>query len=138
LIVDGIAILAGSWITNIIPVRIIKIVSGVVFILFGLYMLLKHKKEDDEGKTYHGSAFLSGFILILLTEWGDKTQIAASLFATKFNAVLVLCGTMIALALLSFLAIYFGKIIARRIDKKILTKVAAIVFIIMGIFFFLS
>jgi len=135
LIVDGIAIVAGSWITTIVPINILKIVSGAVFILFGLLML-RNKGEEGESKARYKNVFLSGFLLILLTEWGDKTQIAAALFAIKFNPLMVLFGTMMALAILSIIAIYFGKFISQRIDKKLITKVAGIVFIIMGVSFF--
>jgi len=134
-IVDGIAILAGSWITSIVPIRIVKIISGILFIVVGVMVLIRKEKEAESKKIYH-NAFLSGFVLILFAEWGDKTQIAAGLFGTKYNAVMVLCGTLIALALVSIMAVYFGKMIAERINKKILTRVAAIIFIIMGVVFF--
>jgi putative Ca2+/H+ antiporter (TMEM165/GDT1 family) len=133
--VDGIAIAAGSWVTSIIPIRIVKIISGIMFIVFGLVMLIR-KEKDDEQKNYYNNPFVSGFLLILLAEWGDKTQIASALFSTKYNAEMVFCGTMIALTLVSIMAVYFGKFIAERINKKVLTRVAAVVFIIMGVVFF--
>ena len=134
-IVDGIAIAAGSWVTSIIPIRIVKIISGIMFIVFGLVMLIR-KEKDDEQKKHYNNPFISGFLLILLAEWGDKTQIASALFATKYNTVMVFCGTMIALTLVSIMAVYFGKFIAERINKKVLTRVAAVAFIIMGVVFF--
>ena len=134
-IVDGIAILAGSWVTSIIPIRIVKIISGILFIVIGIVMLIRKEKDIQQNKIYN-NAFLSGFFLILFAEWGDKTQIAAGLFGTKYNVVMVLCGTLIALALVSIIAVYFGKVIAERIDKKMLTRIAAVLFIIMGVVFF--
>jgi len=135
LIVDGIAIAAGSWVTSIIPLQIVKIISGILFIVFGLVMLIPKEKEVEPKKAYN-NAFISGFFLIFLAEWGDKTQIASGLFGTQYNAVMVLCGTILALAIVSTTAVYFGKIIAERINKKLLTRVAAVIFIIMGIVFF--
>ena len=132
---DGIAIAAGSWVTSIIPLQIVKIISGIMFIVFGIVMLIRKEKEIEVKKSYN-NAFISGFFLILLAEWGDKTQIASGLFGTKYNAILVLCGTISALALVSIMAVYFGKIIAQRINKKLLTRVAAVLFIIMGVVFF--
>ena len=41
LIVDGVAVAFGSWITNVIPYNVLNVVSGAVFILFGFFMLLK-------------------------------------------------------------------------------------------------
>jgi putative Ca2+/H+ antiporter (TMEM165/GDT1 family) len=133
--VDGIAIAVGSWVTSIIPLQIVKIISGIMFIAFGLVMLIRKEKEVEQKKVYD-NAFISGFLLILFAEWGDKTQIASGLFGTKYDAVMVLCGTMAALAVVSSMAIYFGKIIAGRLNKKLLIRVAAVIFIIMGIVFF--
>jgi len=45
LVVDGIAILAGDWITNIIPASLIKILSGVIFIIFGVLILRSKKRR---------------------------------------------------------------------------------------------
>ncbi len=136
LIVDGIAIAAGSWITTIIPIKYLKIISGIVFIIFGILMLL-HKKEEDEKTKKFNTPFITAFFLILLTEWGDKTQIAAALFATKYNPYMVLIGTITSLFILSIIAIFFGKIISEKIPRKTINKIAAIIFIIMGLIFFI-
>lgn len=136
LIVDGLAIALGNLITSVVDVSLLKPVSGVVFIVFGVYMLLS-KKEENEEKTYDKNIFVSAFLMIFLTEWGDKTQVAAALFATQYNAWLVLLGTMLALSLLSLLAIFFGKILNKKLNQKLLKKVAGVVFIILGITFFI-
>jgi hypothetical protein len=39
LLADGIAILVGSWVTNVIPVHLVKLASGLVFIFFGILIL---------------------------------------------------------------------------------------------------
>ena len=136
LVVDGIAILAGEWITNLVPTSLIKILSGSIFIIFGLWMLLS-KREETKSKYYSQSPFYSGFALIFLSEWGDKTQIAAGLFATKYNGLMVLIGVMTALILSSIIAIYLGKFISSKIGEKTITKVAGVLFILIGISFFL-
>lgn len=137
IIVDGIAILTGSWITTIVPINILKIISGAVFIFFGLLMLFK-KDKNEENKMYNKNIFLAGFLLIMLTEWGDKTQIAAALFSISYNSIMVLIGTILALFLLSIIAIYFGKLISGRINEKLITKIGGITFIILGFFFLLN
>ena len=132
-IVDGVAIIAGSWITTFIPINYLKIISAVVFIIIGLLMLIS--KVDEEKETKQKNPLIAAFLIIMLTEWGDKTQIAAAIFATQYDAILVFIGTMTALLILSLIAIFFGKIISTRINKKLVNKVAGIVFIILGITF---
>lgn len=137
LLVDGFAILIGSWVTSVLPADVLKIASGILFLLFGTLILMDSRKDDgNEDRMSTTSPFLSGFLLIFITEWGDKTQIASALFATQYNAWLVLIGTMAALCLLSAMAVYLGKFVLERIDKKIISKAAGLVFILMGISFF--
>ena len=137
LIVDGIAILLGEWIISIVPIYYIKIASGMIFIIFGILILMEKESEEVEKKYYFQNPFMVSFSLIFLTEWGDKTQIAAALFATQYNGVLVLAGVLIALALLSIMAIYLGKILSDKIDNKWISKLAGVVFIIIGFTFFI-
>ena len=137
LIVDGIAILAGEWITNIAPGGLIKMLSGVVFIIFGLVILIfRNRREETKSKYYFENPFYSGFIMIFASEWGDKTQIAAGLFATKYSGLMVLTGVIIALSLLSIIAIYSGKFISDKVNRETLAKIAGISFILMGVAFF--
>jgi putative Ca2+/H+ antiporter (TMEM165/GDT1 family) len=109
-IVDGVAILAGTWITTIIPINYLKIISAIVFIIIGILMLIS--KDDGEKETTQKNPFITAFL-----------------------AIFVFIGTMTALLMLSMIAIFFGKIISKRIDKKFVNKIAGIIFIIIGITF---
>jgi Ca2+/H+ antiporter, TMEM165/GDT1 family len=133
-ITDGVAILLGNFITAHVPILYIKIVSGAVFIIFGLITLLNNKTEDAECDLKQ--PFTSGFFLILVSEMGDKTQIASGLFATKYNPAMVFIGVISALTVLSVMAVYLGKFIALKMNKGVISKIAGAVFIVMGIFCF--
>ena len=135
-IVDGIAIIAGNLISSTVDITLLKPLSGIVFIIFGVYILLNNKQEKEE-KTYDKNVFIAAFLMIFLTEWGDKTQVAAALFATQYNAVFVLIGTMLALSVLSLMAIFCGKIVYERLNQTLLKKIAGVVFIILGLTCFL-
>jgi len=131
-IADGLAIILGNFITTYIPINYIKVVSGAIFIFFGITILVSKKQE--EAKCELKRPFASGFLLILVSEMGDKTQIAAGLFATKFNPTMVFIGVISALTVLSIMAIYLGKIIALKLNRKALSNIAGMVFILIGVF----
>ncbi|MDD5111759.1 MAG: TMEM165/GDT1 family protein [Candidatus Altiarchaeota archaeon] len=132
LIVDGAAIAAGSWITSVVPPAVLKAVSGLVFIFFGVLTLLR--RPEESGGTKSGqNPLLSGFMLIFLAEWGDKTQITAALFATRYNPWLVLAGTMASLAMLSAMAIYIGRLLSEKINRSLITRAAGLLFILIGL-----
>ena len=135
IIADGIAILLGSYITTLVPQSVIKIIAGAIFITVGIVILLNNKKE--EAKCELKMPFMSGFSLILISEMGDKTQIAAGLFATKFNPFLAFFGVILALTILSLMAVYLGKFVVTKLEKKTVSIIAGILFILIGILIFL-
>jgi putative Ca2+/H+ antiporter (TMEM165/GDT1 family) len=138
LLADGFAILLGSWVTNVVPVHLIKLISGAAFILFGMLILKGDRDEDPKGDLSPKNAFISGFSMIFLSEWGDKTQIASALFATEYNPHLVFIGVMTALLILTIMAIYLGRFLGSRLDRKAITRVAGVLFLLIGISFMLS
>jgi putative Ca2+/H+ antiporter (TMEM165/GDT1 family) len=134
LIVDGTAVLIGSYAMNIIPIDYLKIASGIAFVTFGILTLRTSKAEtESENKLRFKNTFISGFILIFISEWGDKTQITSGIFATQYNSILVLAGVMTALTLLSVTTIYLGKLISKKINKNTISKIAGTLFIALGI-----
>lgn len=138
LLADGFAILVGSWVTNVIPLHLVKLISGAVFILFGVMILRGDREaEEVESPLSSRSVFLSGFSMIFLSEWGDKTQIASALFAAEYDPLMVLIGVMTALLVLSAMAIYLGKLLSSRIDRRQVTRVAGVAFLLIGLSFML-
>lgn len=132
ILVDGSAILAGSWLTGLIPSFYIKLIAGAGFIIFGILNLKEVSKEQQEHVVMK-NPFLSGLGIIFLSEWGDKTQIASGLFATQYSPLLVFIGTILALSLLSLAAIYFGAFISKKFKKRGINKISGIIFLLIGL-----
>jgi putative Ca2+/H+ antiporter (TMEM165/GDT1 family) len=133
-ITDGLAIMLGNLITIYIPMGYLKIASGILFVLFGIFTLMNSRKEEAQCEMKQ--PFSSAFLLILISEMGDKTQIAAGLFATKYNPVQVFIGVILALTVLSVMAVYLGKLIALKLNKRLISTVAGILFVLIGTFCF--
>ena len=135
LVVDGIAILAGEWVASLLPANYIKFASGIIFVVFGIF-IIRSKREETKREFYSKNPLFLGFTLIFLSEWGDKTQIATGLFTTQYDATLVLSGVMIGLTMITIFSIYLGKFISSKINEKTITKIAGVLFIIIGVSFF--
>ncbi len=129
---DGLAILLGGFISSIIPQHIISIASGIIFIFFGAMMLIKQDEADEEHELRN--VFISSFSLVFISEMGDKTQISSALFAVQFNPLLVFIGVIAAMTLLSVMAIFIGKFIVKKVNKKAMSLVAGVLFIVLGVF----
>ena len=77
--------------------------------------------------------YVKAFLLIFLAEMGDKTQLLALLFSTKYKVKKVLAGVFIGSFLNHGLAIAFGTYLSGIIPLKSLQIIAGIMFIIFGI-----
>ncbi|TFF94402.1 MAG: hypothetical protein EU543_01410 [Promethearchaeota archaeon] len=157
-------IIFGNVILQFIPVTIIAIISGSVFIIVGvietrklkdLYYEMKNpgrnakkiekkKSSENEPKNlafekFRKNPYLAGFFSIFIMELGDKTQILtislASLYAAPFEVWL---GSFIALSGLVWIGIFFGAIILKYIPKFYIKVVAILVFLIIGIIVIIS
>lgn len=76
---------------------------------------------------------LRAFMIIMIAEMGDKTQLLAMTFATKYSVKKVLLGVGIGSALNHGLAILFGTLLARYIDLNSLQILGGVMFLIFGL-----
>ena len=72
---------------------------------------------------------LKAFFLIFIAEMGDKTQILAMAFATRFPVKKVLAGVFIGVLLNHGLGVIVGKYISDFLPTNIIQIVAGVVFI---------
>ncbi|MCF7791629.1 MAG: TMEM165/GDT1 family protein [Victivallales bacterium] len=79
--------------------------------------------------------FLTIFITVLFAELGDKTQLATILFATnkEYSKLVVFIASALALVLASALAVLLGNYLSKYIAPKLLSVIAGIGFIAVGI-----
>lgn len=136
-LVDGFAIVFGSIISTIIPNQVLKLVSGLLFIGFGILALRAGSSTADSGAKLR-NPIISGFTLVFLSEWGDKTQIASGVFALRFPPVMVFIAVISALTLISIIALKAGAVVVKKINKKTVSLISGTVFIILGALFLLT
>lgn len=78
-------------------------------------------------------AFSTAFIMVVLAEMGDKTQLLAMAFAAKYPWKKVMLGILVATILNHFVAIFAGIYLNAFIPKEIIEIIASIAFIIFGL-----
>lgn len=81
--------------------------------------------------------FISAFLLIFLAEMGDKTQLLALAFSTKYKARTVLLGVAAGAFLNHGLAILLGSLIGKLIPMNLIQVLASSLFIYFGLTSFL-
>lgn len=145
LLSHGIAILFGGFLGNIENLTfqyVLKIVTYLSFIVFGIITLVNSKNgsetSTDNSKRNLKSSF-SYILFIALTiaigELGDKTFLASIGLGIEYSAykALLICGAVMGMVISDLIAIIFGKIIAGRIPESLMQKLSGILFLIFGI-----
>lgn len=75
------------------------------------------------------------FGVVFLAELGDKTQLATLLFSAKSpdKLVIVFVGASLALVLTSAIGVLAGGLVAQYVSPRLLSVVAGIGFILIGL-----
>ncbi|MEU2429869.1 MULTISPECIES: TMEM165/GDT1 family protein [unclassified Streptomyces] len=126
----ALAIAAGSVLT-LLPQRVVQAVVGVLFLAGAAMLLLKKDDEDEAGvKAPADQSFWkvsgAGFMLILVAEFGDLTQIMTANMAARYdNPLSVGLGAVLALWAVAALGIVGGRTLLKYVPLRLITKVAA-------------
>ncbi|MCW4011008.1 MAG: TMEM165/GDT1 family protein [Candidatus Bathyarchaeota archaeon] len=132
LVVDGVSTVVGGPLLGLLPMMWVQVISGLVFIIFGIIPLLKKDKEETEQKKPGGFPLFVCFSLIALMELGDKTQIITITLAAEHPPVLVLLGLTLAFVVLTGLAVLVGAKLVSWLPMKWLKLGTSALFIILG------
>ncbi|WP_103502871.1 MULTISPECIES: TMEM165/GDT1 family protein [Streptomyces] len=133
----ALAIAAGSLL-GLLPQRLLATIVGLLF-LGGAFLLLRQKDEaeDDVRKPADQSFWKvagSGFMLILIAEFGDLTQIMTANLAARYdNPVSVALGAVLALWAVAAIGILGGRALMRRVPLRLITRIAAAVMAVLGV-----
>ncbi|RPI53034.1 MAG: hypothetical protein EHM56_07685 [Chloroflexi bacterium] len=77
---------------------------------------------------------LSTFALLFVAELGDKTQLAVISMTAKHKMPLwIFIGAALALAAVTALGVLGGELLTRVIPEAVLRKIAAVLFVGMGV-----
>jgi len=138
LIVDGVAIIFGSMIKHILPAYILRVIGSLTFIILGIFILSgwRSGKQASIEKAFR-NPFTAGFSATFLAEWCDKTQISTGVLATRFNWLEVFIATMTALAIISMLTIFLGRVLLKEVGEERMLKISGAGFLLIGILFLL-
>ncbi|MBB1256973.1 TMEM165/GDT1 family protein [Streptomyces alkaliterrae] len=133
----ALAVAAGSLL-GLLPQRLLAVIVGVLF-LTGAFLLLRHEDEDGgEVRKPADQSFwkvaASGFMLILVAEFGDLTQIMTANLAARYDDPLaVALGAVTALWAVAAIGILGGRALMKRVPLGVISKIAAGVMTLLGL-----
>ena len=133
----ALAVAAGSVLT-LLPHRIVQALTGVLFLGGAAVLLMKKDEDEEEVRRPENQSFWkvagAGFMLILVAEFGDLTQIMTANLAARYDDPLsVGLGAVLALWAVAGIGIVGGKALMKRVPLGVITKVAAMVMLGLGV-----
>jgi putative Ca2+/H+ antiporter (TMEM165/GDT1 family) len=128
------AVIVGNFTAKILPMEIISLSAGILFILFGVWTLRGDQlsEKDRKSKVLINPFFTVG-IAFFIAEMGDKTQLATITLSMKYlSPVLVLLGTVFGMIAADIFAIIVGLFLGKSIPEKNIKWFASSLFLIFG------
>ncbi len=135
----GIAIAA--LISKNIDPYITRIVAGSLFLLLGLLTFkeaLNHEGEGQQEKPTIKNPFLSAISFVAIAELGDKSQLFVIAQSLSGNFWEVFFGAILGMATILFLTAIIGDALIKKVPEKYLKFIAATLFVMAGLFIFLT
>lgn len=130
----GLAVLLGSYLSQVVPIKTIQMIAGAAFVGFALWTLKPEDEEEEmETRMQFGPAATVA-LAFFLGELGDKTQLTAiTLAADASFPLLILAGTVTGMIATGALGIMVGKKLGDKIPELGIKILAASVFIFFGL-----
>jgi putative Ca2+/H+ antiporter (TMEM165/GDT1 family) len=143
-----VAVAAGSFVAAL-PRRPVELVTAALF-LAGAVLLLRSDPEKSAEEGEHEVEGISGerkslavvgasFMVVLVAEFGDLTQILTATLAARYHdPVGVGIGALLALWAVSGLAVAFGQTLLKVVPLRRVQQAAAVVLVVMSVLALLS
>lgn len=130
----GFAGAIGSWVTTLMGPETLRWVLGISFIAMAAWTLIPDKFDEGDAKLARFGVFGTTLIAFFLAEMGDKTQVATIALAAQYqNLFAVVAGTTFGMMLANVPAVIMGDRIAHKMPVKLVHRIAAAIFAVLGI-----
>ena len=111
-----------------------QILVGVGFIAMALWALVPDKEDEAGSSRTAGGVFLTTLVAFFLVEIGDKTQIATTLLAARFQSIaIVAAGTTLGMMLANVPAVFLGEAATKIVPLRYVRIAAAVIFALIGV-----
>lgn len=145
--VTGIGAAAGQLLSRVAPPEVIRIVAAIAFLVMAALIWREARQaEADEAACnpdlsrslprrglWNWRAFGTTLSLLFVAELGDKTQLAVLGMTTQATPWLVFIGGALALTCVTALGVLGGQQLCRWIPERLLMRISAGAFVVMGI-----
>jgi Ca2+/H+ antiporter, TMEM165/GDT1 family len=130
----GLAATLGFVVAKYLTGPAFQVLVGVGFIAMAAWALIPDKDDEDAARRTAGGVFLTTLVAFFLVEIGDKTQIATTLLAARFQDIAVVtAGTTLGMMIANVPAVFLGEAATKVVPLRYVRVAAAAVFALIGL-----
>jgi putative Ca2+/H+ antiporter (TMEM165/GDT1 family) len=124
----------GTLLAAYINPNVMRWALALSFFGTAAWMFIPDKEPQGAPKPSRFGAYGTTVIAFFVAEIGDKTQLATVALAAKFQMLLpVVAGTTLGMLIADVPAVFLGKAAAERLPIKLMNRIAAVVFVALGV-----
>jgi Ca2+/H+ antiporter, TMEM165/GDT1 family len=129
----------GGWIATLVSADILRWILALSFLVMGAWLLVPDGPSDFTGEGSRLGAFGTTLLAFFLVEIGDKTQVATVALAARYASIYaVVGGTTLGMLLANVPVVYLGERLMRRVPLRLLQRIAAGMFVALGVLVLLA
>ncbi|MCI4323894.1 MAG: TMEM165/GDT1 family protein [Thermoplasmata archaeon] len=134
LITTGIAIVIGATLVDLLGGQLVYLRLGGAALLLGYATYLVLTPSEERTPPSGRSAAATAFLLILLLELGDTTQILEVVFVATFaDPLIVFAAGASALATVAAVGCTIGSQLGEKVEPKLLDRIVIVALFVIGI-----
>jgi putative Ca2+/H+ antiporter (TMEM165/GDT1 family) len=130
----ALASLLGIAAADFLTPEALRWILGVSFIGMALWSLWPDRLDREPTLGRNLGAFTGTLIAFFLVEIGDKTQVATIALAASYNSVVaVTSGTTLGMMIANVPVVIAGQAMGKRVPLKLVRRIAALMFLVLGV-----
>jgi putative Ca2+/H+ antiporter (TMEM165/GDT1 family) len=124
----------GNWLTATLGPQMLRVIVGIGFLAMAVWALVPDKLDGAPVAKAGLGVFATTCVAFFIAEMGDKTQVATVALAARYASFApVVLGTTIGMLLANVPVVFLGERLAARLPMRLLQRVAAALFAVLGI-----
>lgn len=124
----------GTLLASRLDPRVLRYLLAASFFATAVWMFIPDREPQGLQKPSRLGAYGTTVVSFFVLEIGDKTQLATVALAAKYQVLIpVVAGTTLGMMLADVPAVLLGGAAAHRIPVKLVNRIAAVAFAVLGV-----
>ncbi|HTT41841.1 MAG TPA: TMEM165/GDT1 family protein [Steroidobacteraceae bacterium] len=125
---------AGTLLAAYISPAVMRWALALSFFGTALWVFIPEREPEGQARASRFGAYGSTTLSFFIAEIGDKTQIVTVALAARYQELFaVVSGTTLGMLIADVPAVLLGKLAAERLPVALMHRVAAVVFVVLGV-----